>query len=170
VAFLLVAGFGFQLLAGSAKRPHRIANWKCDSSPFRAERPWSPTRSGGIISMMVEQSKHIGTTDLAGLFRALGDPNRLAIFELIRERCGTECSPVGDPTTTVSRLAEEFDLALSTVSHHLKELRRARLITCERRGQQVFCSVNDEALRLVERFGSTAGGAPADMEAAHARA
>ena len=95
-------------------------------------------------------------TDMAEVFRALGDPNRLAIFELIRSRCGPGCVTTDDPAATVSRLADEFDLALSTVSHHLKELRRAGLIRCERRGQQVFCSVNQEALRDLERFSATA--------------
>jgi len=97
--------------------------------------------------------------DLAGVFKALGDPNRLAIFELIRQRCGPGCVPTDDPATTVSRLAEEFELTLSTVSHHLKELRRADLIRCEKRGQQVFCSVNEQMLRTMENFavGQVAG-------------
>jgi DNA-binding transcriptional ArsR family regulator len=86
-------------------------------------------------------------TNLSDVFKALGDPNRLAIFELIRERCGPGCVPTDDPDATISKLAEEFDLALSTVSHHLKELRRAGLIICEKRGQHVFCSVNEERLR-----------------------
>ena len=94
--------------------------------------------------------------DLADVFKALGDPNRLAIFELIRRRCGPNCVPTEDPATTVSRLADEFELALSTVSHHLKELRRADLIRCEKRGQQVFCSVNQEALAAMERFAGLA--------------
>lgn len=82
--------------------------------------------------------------DLAHIFRALADPNRLAIYELVRER--------GADHASVSRIAEEFDLALSTVSHHLKELRTAGLIRCERAGQTVYCSTDPDALAAIERF------------------
>jgi ArsR family transcriptional regulator len=93
--------------------------------------------------------------ELAGIFKALGDTTRLAIFELIRERCGGVGIPQLD--TTVSRIAAEFDVSLSTVSHHLKELRNAGLIVCEKRGQSVHCAPNADTLREVERFlGTTA--------------
>ena len=91
--------------------------------------------------------------DLAKVFRALSDANRLAIFELLRRRCagGSKLKP-GEVGPSVSRIAEEFDLSLSTVSHHLKELRTAGLISCERQGQHIFCSVNPDTLAEVERF------------------
>ena len=91
--------------------------------------------------------------DLARVFRALGDPSRLAIFELVRDCCfeDTGHSPV-DLRASVSEIAKQFDLSLSTVSHHLKELRNAGLIKCERRGQHIFCSVDPEILGVVEQF------------------
>ena len=46
-------------------------------------------------------------------------------------------------------IAEDFQLALSTVSHHIKELRAAGLISCERRGQQVVCTINHDTLDRV---------------------
>jgi ArsR family transcriptional regulator len=52
----------------------------------------------------------------------------------------------------VSEIAKRFDLSLSTVSHHLKELRNAGLIKCERQGQHIFCSVDPEILADVEQF------------------
>jgi ArsR family transcriptional regulator len=90
---------------------------------------------------------------LAAIFRALGDPSRLAIFELIRDCCGdgTEPTPV-DVRQSVSEIAGQFDLSLSTVSHHIKELRTAGLIRCERRGQHILCSVDSEVLGVVDRF------------------
>ncbi len=90
---------------------------------------------------------------LARVFRALGDPSRLAIFEVIRQCCvdGAAHSSV-DVRHSVSEIARQFDLSLSTVSHHLKELRTAGLIHCERRGQHILCSVDPEVLGLVERF------------------
>jgi ArsR family transcriptional regulator len=91
--------------------------------------------------------------DLARIFRALGDPSRLAIFEVIREGCSPEVGHSDDDLRrNIGEIAAEFELSLSTVSHHIKELRNAGLIRCERRGQQIFCSVTPEALDLAERF------------------
>jgi ArsR family transcriptional regulator len=93
------------------------------------------------------------TQDLARIFRALGDPSRLAIFELVRECCQEDSAhSTTDLRNSVSEIAKRFDLSLSTVSHHLKELRTAGLIRCERQGQHIFCSVNPDVLGLVEQF------------------
>jgi len=94
--------------------------------------------------------------DLAKIFKALSDRNRLAIFQTIRE--GFECCTVLPDGTlersgnTVSEIAAEFDLSLSTVSHHLKELRTAGLIVCERRGQRVYCRPDDTVLEKIGGF------------------
>ena len=91
--------------------------------------------------------------ELARVFKALSDPNRLAILQLIRRRCGSGCRLSSeDEGNSVSRIAEAFDLSLSTVSHHLKELRNVGLIRCEKRGQWVYCSANEEVLRQLRGF------------------
>ena len=87
--------------------------------------------------------------DLAAIFRALSDPNRLAIYELIRER---NQAPVADLERSISALAREFDISLSTVSHHIKELRRAGLVQCVKRGQTVYCEAAPAALEAIGRF------------------
>ena len=93
------------------------------------------------------------TQDLAKIFRALGDPSRLAIFELVRDCCGEDLAhSTTDLRNSVSEIAKQFDLSLSTVSHHLKELRTAGLIRCERQGQHIFCSVDAEVVGMVEQF------------------
>ena len=93
------------------------------------------------------------TQDLAQIFRALGDPSRLAIFELVRECCQEDSGhSTADLRNSVSEIAKQFNLSLSTVSHHLKELRTAGLIKCERQGQHIFCSVDPEVLGMVEQF------------------
>jgi ArsR family transcriptional regulator len=93
------------------------------------------------------------TQDLARVFRALGDPSRLAIFELVRECCQEDSGlSTTDLRNSVSEIAKQFDLSLSTVSHHLKELRTAGLIRCERQGQHIFCSVDPEVVGMVEQF------------------
>lgn len=90
---------------------------------------------------------------LTRIFKALSDENRLAIFELLRRRCGTERRlATGEVGQSVTKIAKEFDLSLSTVSHHLRELRMAGLIRCEKRGQWVHCSVDPDALKELEAF------------------
>lgn len=92
------------------------------------------------------------TSDLARIFKALGDPTRLAIFELVRD-CGRPdgCSEE-EASDNLTAIADRFGLSLSTVSHHVKELRTAGLITCEKRGQRLFCWVEPDVLALLERF------------------
>ncbi len=85
--------------------------------------------------------------DLSRAFRALANPNRLAIFERIHD--DGLCCRTDRKGNTVCAIADDFQLALSTVSHHLKELRAAGLITCERRGQQVVCAINQATLSRV---------------------
>jgi DNA-binding transcriptional ArsR family regulator len=84
---------------------------------------------------------------LSKLLRALANPNRLAIFERIHD--DGLCCRTDRKGNTVCAIAQDFQLALSTVSHHLKELRSAGLITCERRGQQVVCAINYDTLSQV---------------------
>jgi ArsR family transcriptional regulator len=93
------------------------------------------------------------TEELARLFKALSDPNRLAILQLIRERCPAGCRLTEEEDrNSVSAIAERFDLALSTVSHHLRELRGAGLIRCEKRGQWVYCAPDEKALARIRSF------------------
>ena len=87
--------------------------------------------------------------DLAEVFKALSDPTRLGIFRIIRDG---GCCPDEGGTGGLSELAGRFGVSLSTVSHHVKELRRAGLIRCEKRGQTVACRAVPEALELIHRF------------------
>ncbi|QRP50411.1 helix-turn-helix transcriptional regulator [Amycolatopsis sp. FDAARGOS 1241] len=70
--------------------------------------------------------------ELAKVFKALGDPVRLRLLSMIASREGGE--------TCVCELTPAFDLAQPTISHHLKLLRQAGLIDCERRGTWVYYS------------------------------
>ncbi|MBN1119620.1 MAG: helix-turn-helix transcriptional regulator [Anaerolineae bacterium] len=83
-------------------------------------------------------------------FKALANKNRLAIFEYLR---GQAYQMDGPPEgSNVGEIAEQFDLALSTVSHHLRTLHEAELIRCEQRGQQTFCVINWEAVEQLRGF------------------
>lgn len=76
--------------------------------------------------------------ELAEMFRLLGDPSRLRIV------AATLAGP-----QPVGRMAESLGLSPSLVSHHLRLLRAARLVTAERRGKQIFYRVHDTHIRHV---------------------
>jgi ArsR family transcriptional regulator len=69
--------------------------------------------------------------ELAKVFKALGDPVRLRLLSMIASRGegGEVC---------VCELTPAFELSQPTISHHLKLLRQAGLIDCERRGTWVY--------------------------------
>jgi ArsR family transcriptional regulator len=69
--------------------------------------------------------------ELAKVFKALGDPVRLRLMSMIASRGegGEVC---------VCELTPAFELSQPTISHHLKLLRQAGLIDCERRGTWVY--------------------------------
>ncbi len=107
------------------------------------------------MNIEIKTRDDIPNAELAPLFKALADPNRLAIFRAIRARC---CLPMSEaePGCCVSEIAEPFSLSLSTVSHHIKELKHAGLITSEKRGQWVYCAADEAALEKIGMFLSEA--------------
>lgn len=66
----------------------------------------------------------LAAEDLAGVFKALADPTRVAIVS--RLATGEKCC--------VCDLTDAFDISQPTVSHHLRILRDAGLVESERRG------------------------------------
>lgn len=108
---------------------------------------------------MFDNYRSVGTMEtLSEKFRSLGDPTRLAIFNFIRA-CGAnveidedsgDCCCVSD--TCVGDICCNFEIAPSTVSHHLKELRNAGLISMEKRGRWVYVTVNQDALTELRDF------------------
>jgi ArsR family transcriptional regulator, arsenate/arsenite/antimonite-responsive transcriptional repressor len=74
----------------------------------------------------------------ATLFRALGDPTRVRIVNLLANSTEPVC---------VCDMNSEFDLAQPTMSHHLKKLVAAGLLSREQRGTWAYYSLNGEAMR-----------------------
>ncbi|SMD25405.1 DNA-binding transcriptional regulator, ArsR family [Kibdelosporangium aridum] len=70
-------------------------------------------------------------TDLAAVFKALGDPVRLRLLSMI-------AAAQADTGVCVCELTPAFDLSQPTISHHLKLLRQAGLVDSERRGTWVY--------------------------------
>lgn len=89
-----------------------------------------PTCCTPMVSEALSESAAV---DLARGFKALGDPVRLRLLSLIAARGGDE--------VCVCDLLAAFDLTPPTISHHLKVLREAGLVTGERRGSWVYYRV-----------------------------
>jgi DNA-binding transcriptional ArsR family regulator len=70
-------------------------------------------------------------TELATVFKALGDPVRLRLLSLI-------AAAEADKGVCVCELTPAFELSQPTISHHLKLLRQAGLVGSERRGTWVY--------------------------------
>ena len=77
---------------------------------------------------------------MAIVAKALGDPIRMQIVDVLRKHAGQVC---------VCELVPLFDLSQPTVSHHLKVLREAGIVGSERRGLWAYYYVNPEALEEV---------------------
>lgn len=80
-----------------------------------------------------------GVAGLARAFKALGDPVRLRLLSLVASHPGGEAC--------VCDISGSFDLSQPTISHHLKVLREAGLLDCERRGTWVYYRVIPAALQ-----------------------
>lgn len=95
--------------------------------------------------------------DFSVMFKALGDPTRLKVFEFLRSCCcPVAVDESGDVRTVYGPTVGEVccqitgeDRITSTVSEHLKKLKDAGLISIERRGRNMVCGVNFEAVRSV---------------------
>ncbi|MER5715194.1 metalloregulator ArsR/SmtB family transcription factor [Streptomyces sp. NPDC002132] len=81
----------------------------------------------GLVTAPLDDVQAAG---LAKVFKALGDPVRLRLLSMIASQSGGE--------VCVCDLTPAFDLSQPTISHHLKLLRQAGLIDCERRGTWVY--------------------------------
>jgi ArsR family transcriptional regulator len=80
---------------------------------------------------------------MAAIAKALGDPIRMQLVDVLRKNAGKVC---------VCELVPLFDLSQPTVSHHLKVLRDAGIVGSERRGLWAFYYVNPEAMEEVRTW------------------
>src|SRR3954469_21447752 len=74
---------------------------------------------------------------LAAVAKALADPIRLQLVDVLRGHAGKVC---------VCELVPLFDVSQPTLSHHLKKLRDAGIVDSERRGLWAYYYVVPEAL------------------------
>jgi ArsR family transcriptional regulator len=98
--------------------------------------------------------------ELAGVFKALGDPVRLRLLSLI-------AAAEANIGVCVCELTPAFELSQPTISHHLKLLRQAGLVGSERRGTWVYYwllpDTTDKLAALLSRPASEWAPAPATL-------
>jgi ArsR family transcriptional regulator, arsenate/arsenite/antimonite-responsive transcriptional repressor len=80
---------------------------------------------------------------MAAVAKALGDPVRLQLVDVLRKHAGKVC---------VCELVPLFDLAQPTVSHHLKVLRDAGIVGSERVGLWAYYFVIPDAMEELSEW------------------
>ena len=80
---------------------------------------------------------------MAAIAKALGDPVRLQLVDVLRKHAGKVC---------VCELVPLFGLSQPTVSHHLKVLRDAGLVGSERQGLWAYYYVEPEGLEELSEW------------------
>lgn len=81
--------------------------------------------------------------ELAGMFKALSDPVRLRLLSVVASHANSEAC--------VCDLSTGIDLTQPTISHHLKVLREAGLLTSERRASWVYYRVEPAVLQRLSQ-------------------
>ncbi|HKO82866.1 MAG TPA: autorepressor SdpR family transcription factor [Chitinophagaceae bacterium] len=81
------------------------------------------------------------------IFKALNDPTRREILQLLQER-----------DMTAGEIVERFNISGPSISHHLDLLKQAKLVIAEKEGQYVYYSLNttvvDEIMKWFMQFKS----------------
>ena len=80
---------------------------------------------------------------MAEVAKALGDPIRLQLVDVLRKHAGKVC---------VCELVPLFDLSQPTVSHHLRVLREAGIVGSEREGLWAYYYVINDALKELSQW------------------
>lgn len=78
---------------------------------------------------------------LQDTFKALSDGTRREILRLLRER-----------DLTAGEIAEKFSISKPSISHHLSILKQAGLVLDEKKGQNIYYSLNTSVMEEVLRW------------------
>src|SRR5436305_8193530 len=92
---------------------------------------------GGCSPIVVPTINDTEAEEYADWFKALADPTRIRILNLLARNDGPLC---------VCDIVEHFALGQPTISHHLKILRETCFVTAERRGTFMYYSMNRNCL------------------------
>jgi ArsR family transcriptional regulator, arsenate/arsenite/antimonite-responsive transcriptional repressor len=100
----------------------------------KSKRPNGAPCCEPVVYPDVEREQALRMAEVA---KALGDPVRLQLVDVLRKHAGEVC---------VCELVPLFDISQPTLSHHLKKLRDAGIVDSERRGLWAYYYVLPEAL------------------------
>ena len=104
---------------------------------------------------MKKNAKNTDLKELAQMFKALSNMNRLRLFlEILREQ---QRDFRDHKSCLLNPIMGRLKIGAPTVSHHLKELVNAGLVTTERQGKYLTCSVSSGAMRQLESFFAVRG-------------
>ncbi|WP_327110752.1 metalloregulator ArsR/SmtB family transcription factor [Nocardia sp. NBC_01730] len=123
----------------------------------KSQLPVTPVEACSPGPWVREPLSGEAAVELAAVFKALSDPVRLRLLSSIASRAGQEAC--------VCDLSEGIDLTQPTISHHLKVLREAGLLTSERRASWVYYRVVPQALQRLSDALLTESGAGAGVNA-----
>jgi len=87
------------------------------------------------------------TNKMAKVFKALSNPNRLELYLKIAE--SYESSYPNGSECFVTDIIQSLNIGAPTISHHIKELANAGLITTEKKGKFLICRVNKELVKEI---------------------
>ncbi|AFS77949.1 ArsR familiy transcriptional regulator [Gottschalkia acidurici 9a] len=74
-------------------------------------------------------------------FKALSDPTRRKILELLKEK-----------DMTAGEIAEQFKISKPSISHHLNALKSSDLVLWEKDGQNIIYSLNTTVLQEIMKW------------------
>ncbi|MFD0673240.1 ArsR/SmtB family transcription factor [Cohnella sp. GCM10027633] len=94
----------------------------------------------------LERTVHRQLRDCSPVFLALADPVRQDIVMMLTKH----------ETLNVAQIVERSPMSRSAISHHLKILRQAALISAEKKGTEIFYSLDIEpSLAILKQLVST---------------
>ena len=79
---------------------------------------------------------------LSKAFKALSNPNRLQLFLNLWSESRLDIQKGRVHDCFLSNLLKNLNIGAPTVSHHIKELENAELISTRKEGKQLTCSIN----------------------------
>jgi len=105
----------------------------------------------------MSNNQKIQLEQLADIFKALSNPNRLKIFLRLSTCCRPGTVGIYDKNSDVDsmfigELGKDLAVGKPTVSHHIKELRRVGIIQTERRGQNIACWIDADIIDQLRLF------------------
>jgi ArsR family transcriptional regulator len=81
------------------------------------------------------------STQVSTYFRALADPLRIQVIELLRNQ-----------ELCVCELCEKIDVSQSKLSFHLKNLKEAKLVNSRQEGRWIYYSLNLPQFVILEQY------------------